>query len=117
MNITIRKSTRDDLPFLAQLEKESFDQYQQSTSKNIAKGLVSNFQEIVIVENEENIKFGYETIAKDDFLEEINALSRITCADVFVDKQLLGGDSLNYSERLSSIKHEIITFRLFLCRT
>jgi hypothetical protein len=57
---------------------------------------------------EESFKFDYETIAKDDFLEEINSMSRITCADVFVDKQLLGSESLDYSERINSVKHEVV---------
>jgi len=60
------------------------------------------------IEIEERIKFGYETIAKDDFLEEINKMTRVTCADVYVDKQLLGSDSLDYSNRLSSVKHEVM---------
>jgi hypothetical protein len=53
-------------------------------------------------------KFSYETIAKDDFLEELNSLSRVVCADVFVDKQILGGDALNYSERTHTVQHEVM---------
>lgn len=50
----------------------------------------------------------FETIAKDDFLEELDNLERITSAEVFVDKQLLGSAALNYSERINSVKHDVI---------
>lgn len=52
--------------------------------------------------------FGYESIVKDDFLEEVNALARITAAEMYVDKQLLGSEALDYSERINSVKHEIV---------
>jgi len=54
MNIAIRKSTKADLPFLEQLENESFDPFQRSSKKNIANGLQSNFQEILIAEIDNN---------------------------------------------------------------
>lgn len=60
------------------------------------------------LESDNHYKFGYEIIAKDDFLEEIANLTRVTCAEVYVDKQLLGSESLNYSERISSVKHEVM---------
>lgn len=55
-----------------------------------------------------HFKFGYDIIAKDDFLEEVENLSRVTCAEVYIDKQMLGSESLNYSERINSVKHEIM---------
>ena len=45
---------------------------------------------------------------KDDFLDEIGHLSRVTCADIFVDKQLLGSEALDYSNRINQVKHEIV---------
>lgn len=56
----------------------------------------------------EAASFSYEVLAKDNFLDEIDLLTRVTCADVYVDKQLLGSDALNYSERIHQVKHEII---------
>jgi len=59
--------------------------------------------------NEENpVKYDHEIIVKDSFLEEIDSLQRIVTADVFVDKQLLSGDAMNYSERINSVQHEVI---------
>lgn len=52
--------------------------------------------------------FQEEMIVKDDFLEEVNALDRVTAAEIYVDKQLLGSDALNYSERINSVKHEVV---------
>jgi len=60
------------------------------------------------VESESEIRFDFETIAKDNFLEEIENLSRVVSADVYVDKQLLGSEVLDYSERTSTVKHEVI---------
>lgn len=60
-----------------------------------------------LLELENNFSFFYETLAKDDFLEEIDRLERITYADVMVDKQMLGSDALNFSERTTEVKHEI----------
>lgn len=57
---------------------------------------------------DEELKFDYETISKDDFLEEIDNLSRVVSADVYVDKQLLGSEVLNYSERINTVKHQVI---------
>ncbi|MCD8401399.1 hypothetical protein G1K66_12410 [Tenacibaculum finnmarkense] len=52
--------------------------------------------------------FNFEIIAKDDFLEELDNLERVISAEVFVDKQLLGSDALNYSERTNSVKHDVV---------
>lgn len=57
---------------------------------------------------DEPIKFNFETVVKDNFLEEIDNLSRVTCADIYVDKQMLGGEALNYSNNLNEVKHEVI---------
>jgi hypothetical protein len=61
-----------------------------------------------LVESDTQIKFDFETIAKDNFLEEIENLSRVVSADVYVDKQLLGSEVLDYSERTNTVKHEVI---------
>lgn len=60
------------------------------------------------LEVETQISFDFETIAKDNFLEEIESLSRVVSADVYVDKQLLGSEVLDYSERTSTVKHEVV---------
>lgn len=52
--------------------------------------------------------FHAEMIIKDDFLEELNGLNRVVSAEIHVDKQMLGSDALNYSERINPVKHEIV---------
>lgn len=54
------------------------------------------------------INFGYEIVVKENFLEEIENLNRVICAQIVVDKQLLGSDALNYSNRINEVKHDII---------
>lgn len=53
-------------------------------------------------------KFHYETIAKDNIDEELNNLNRVLSACVYVDKQVLGSDALNFSQRIESVQHSII---------
>lgn len=52
--------------------------------------------------------FRAEMIVKNNFLEEMNALDRVIAAEIYVDKQLLGSEALNYSERINSVKHEVV---------
>lgn len=52
--------------------------------------------------------FNLTAMAKDNFLEEINSLSRVTGAEIVVDKQILGSQALNFSNRLTSVKHEVV---------
>lgn len=59
------------------------------------------------IDSEIPLRFGYEIVVKENFLEEIDNLDRVTCADVVIDKQLLGSDALNYSNRISQVKHDI----------
>jgi hypothetical protein len=61
-----------------------------------------------LLEPESKVKFDFETIAKDNFLEEIENLTRVVSADVYVDKQLLGSEVLDYSERTNTVKHEVV---------
>lgn len=55
-----------------------------------------------------NYCFSYETIAKDNIDEELEKLSRVMSADIYVDKQLLGGEALNFSQRLETVQESII---------
>lgn len=54
------------------------------------------------------ITYGYETVVKENFLEEVRRLSRVVSTQVVVDKQLLGSDALNFSENIDSVKHDIV---------
>ncbi|WP_369769367.1 hypothetical protein [Flavobacterium sp. WC2416] len=60
------------------------------------------------VDSDVPVRFDFEAIAKDNFLEEIESMSRIISADVYVDKQLLGSEVLDFSERTNTVKHEVI---------
>ncbi|MCS3532070.1 hypothetical protein [Chryseobacterium sp. JUb7] len=60
------------------------------------------------IETDIQLRFGFEIVVKEDFLQEIENLSRVTCANVVVDKQLLGSDALNYSDRITEVQHDIV---------
>lgn len=53
------------------------------------------------------VNFGYEIVVDEDFLAELNNLDRVTCAEVIMDKQILGSDALNYSNRINQVKQNI----------
>jgi hypothetical protein len=57
---------------------------------------------------EKPMLFNFETIVKDDFLEEIDNLSRVICANIHVDKQLLGSEALNYSNRIDQANIDVV---------
>lgn len=82
------------------------EKHQNGLTIEQVKNYLNKFASELELEN--RIKFDYEAIAKDNFLEEIENLTRVISADVYADKQLLGSDSLNYSERTSSVRHEVI---------
>lgn len=52
--------------------------------------------------------FEFQTIAKDNIQEELNAMNRVVAAELFVDKQILGSDALNFSERINTVKKQIV---------
>jgi hypothetical protein len=60
------------------------------------------------IETEIPFLFSFEIMVKDNFLDEIELLNRVTCAEVFIDKQLLGSDALDYSNRINQVKHEVV---------
>ena len=82
------------------------EKHQQGLTINQIKYYLNYFA--MFLELESPIRFDFETIAKDNFLEEIENLSRVVSADVYVDKQLLGSEVLDYSERTSTVKHEVV---------
>lgn len=62
-------------------------------------------------DNEENIITGFfcsETIARDDFREVLANMNRVTLAEVYVDKNILGSDFLNFSNPSEELKEEIV---------
>lgn len=55
-----------------------------------------------------NGKFVSETIARDDFREVLAEMSRVTLAEVYVDKSILGSEFLNFSNPSEELKEEIV---------
>ncbi|MGG8497770.1 GNAT family N-acetyltransferase [Tenacibaculum sp. TC6] len=56
MSLHIRKATSEDLAFLIQLEKAAFQEFQQNTKENLKKGIHSEFQEVLVVEDTNLVK-------------------------------------------------------------
>jgi hypothetical protein len=55
-----------------------------------------------------NFSFGYNTLLRVDFLEHVNRLARVTLAKAYVNKSILGGDTLNFSSRTANVKRELV---------
>ncbi len=53
-------------------------------------------------------RFTFDMIPRDDFREVLQGMTRVVCAEIFVDKVLLGSDALDFSEPSEEIKEEVI---------
>lgn len=51
--------------------------------------------------------YSYFIIPKDNIFEELENLKRVSLAKIFVDKQVLGSDSLNFSRRIDTVQDDI----------
>lgn len=49
----------------------------------------------------------HQVIPKSGFIETLQSMSRVKVADVYIDKQLLGSDALNLSNRTVGVKSEM----------
>jgi hypothetical protein len=52
--------------------------------------------------------FGIQMIMRNDFSNALESMNRVTCANVYVDKRVLGGDLLNFSNRTETIKESVV---------
>jgi len=53
-------------------------------------------------------QFDFSIIPRDDFREVLDSMSRVLCASIYVDKQILGTAALGFSDRLNSVQEDII---------
>ncbi|ACU08538.1 hypothetical protein FIC_02101 [Flavobacteriaceae bacterium 3519-10] len=75
----------------------NFINYVQTFSKSLdAKNNVPTRYKIV-----------FAIIAKHNFLTELEHMQRAKLAEVYIDKQLLGNDALNFSEKIVQIKQDV----------
>ncbi|MDR0962757.1 MAG: hypothetical protein LBM62_09430 [Mediterranea sp.] len=53
-------------------------------------------------------KFAFDIIPRDDFREVLDNMDRAVQANVYIEKSILGSDALNFSERVQSVKKDIV---------
>lgn len=53
-------------------------------------------------------KFTFEMIARDDFQEVLQGMDRVLCAEIYVDKSILGSEVLNFSTPSAQIKENVM---------
>jgi len=51
--------------------------------------------------------FHFDVIPRDNFREVLDNMQRVVFAEIFIDKQILGGDALNFSNRLETVQENI----------
>jgi len=49
----------------------------------------------------------FDMIPSDGFKEVLDGMRRVICADVYMDKQILGGNSLNFSEYMMEVQDTV----------
>ncbi len=59
------------------------------------------------VGTEKNYLFDFMIIVEDNFLQEVKGLERIIEGELYVNKSILGGEALNYSERTENVKEDL----------
>lgn len=52
--------------------------------------------------------FNFNIIPRDDFKEVLDGMQRVTCASVYIDKQILGSNALNFSNRIEHVQKDIV---------
>ncbi|MDE6269014.1 MAG: hypothetical protein K2M04_08035 [Muribaculaceae bacterium] len=52
--------------------------------------------------------FSLEMMPRDDFTEVLNNMSRVTCANIYIDKNILGSSALNFTETYETIQDDVI---------
>ena len=52
--------------------------------------------------------FDFDIIPRDNFREVLDNMQRVVFAEVFIDKQILGSDSLNFSDRLDYVQEDVV---------
>lgn len=78
------------------------------TMSNIAEYL-NNFIASYNKANE-NIEgqFTFDTIPREDFQEVLESMTRVVCAEIFVNKTLLGSDALNFSNITEDVQENMV---------
>ena len=53
-------------------------------------------------------KFTYDMMPRDDFREVLDSMSRVVCAELFINKSLLGSDALNFCNITEDIQENMV---------
>ena len=59
------------------------------------------------IDDTRNYSFDFEIIAEDNFLTEVRSLDRVIEGELYIDKNVLGGEALEYSERTTDVKQDL----------
>ena len=53
-------------------------------------------------------KFTFSMVPRDDFREVLDSMSRVVCAELFINKSLLGSDALNFCDITEDIQENMV---------
>ena len=75
--------------------------------------IVEYLNRIIVLYNnsvEEEIigKFTFDMMPRDDFREVLDSMSRVVCAELFINKSLLGSDALNFCNITEDIQENMV---------
>lgn len=79
------------------------------TMSNIVEYL-NSFLVSYNIANDEIIEgqFTFDMIPRDDFQEVLGSMTRVICAEIFVNKTLLGSDALNFSDITEDVQENMV---------
>ncbi len=59
-------------------------------------------------DEDKSYRMDYSIIPKGDFLKELEKLERVRFGNIYVDKQIIGSEFLNFSNRIETLQDEIV---------
>lgn len=87
-----------------------FEKNANGISINNFINYLNEFNKKLVQKKEQKVKYSikYSTIAREDIEDAIKNLARTKIAELYVDKQILGSDALDFSTRIHSAKKDIV---------
>ena len=82
------------------------EQYKEALSINQLRSYLNFYSKGF--DKQSPVLFSYEQIFKDNFIEELKSLKRVTLGEIFIDKEMLGSSFMNLTDNTRTVQQEIV---------
>jgi len=77
----------------------------ESRNVGITENVILKYIKKLLYNN--NIEYNYSIMARDEFLDELDELYQVKACDIFVQKQIIGSESLNFADISDNMQEEL----------